>query len=132
MADHVMHKGNRNAFMPILAATLTTVGALSMIFLLEESIRLNLQDFAAIVMINLCVSLFVAALFVPSLIERIHLTKRPRKKSRFFKNLSSPRLIVKFTRGYEKMIRFLNRKNGLFIRVLYCYLDYRYFCCPIK
>ncbi len=113
MADHVMHKGNRNAFMPILAATLTTVGALSMIFLLEESIRLNLQDFAAVVMINLCVSLFVAALFVPSLIERIHLTKRPRKKSRFFKNLSSPRLIVKFTRGYEKMIRFLNRKKWI-------------------
>lgn len=113
MADHVMHKGNRNAFMPILAATLTTVGALSMIFLLEENIRLNLQDFAAVVMINLSVSLFVALLFVPSLIERIHLTKRPRKKSRFFRNFSSPRLIVKFTHGYEKMIRFLSRRKWI-------------------
>ncbi len=113
MTDHVMHKGNRNAFMPILAATLTTIGALSMIFLLDESIRLNLQDFAAVVMINLFVSLFVALLFVPSLMERIHLTKRPRRKSRFSGKFSAPRLTVKFTHGYEKMIRFLSRKKWI-------------------
>ncbi|HCC85910.1 MAG TPA: multidrug efflux pump protein, partial [Porphyromonadaceae bacterium] len=60
MTDHFMHKGDRNAFMPILTATVTTIGALSMIFLLDERLRLNLQDFAAVVMINLMVSLFVA------------------------------------------------------------------------
>ena len=47
MTDHIMHKGNRNAIMPILTATVTTIGALSMIFLLDERLRLNLQDFAA-------------------------------------------------------------------------------------
>ncbi len=52
--------------MSILAATLTTMGALVIIFFLDEKIRLNLQDFAAVVIINLAVSLFVALFFVPA------------------------------------------------------------------
>lgn len=48
--------------------------------LLDERIRLNLQDFAAVVMINLGVSLLVALFFVPSLIDKIGL-KRRRKSS---------------------------------------------------
>lgn len=51
--------------MSVLAATLTTMGALVIIFFLDEKIRLNLQDFAAVVIINLAVSLFVALFFVP-------------------------------------------------------------------
>ena len=62
--------------MSILAATLTTMGALVIIFFLDEKIRLNLQDFAAVVIINLAVSLFVALFFVPALIEKIGLKKR--------------------------------------------------------
>lgn len=46
--------------MSILAATLTTIGALVIIFFLEDKIRLNLQDFAAVVIINLAISLLVA------------------------------------------------------------------------
>lgn len=76
MTDHLVHRQNRNAFMPILAATMTTVGALSIIFFLDEKIRLNLQDFAAVVMINLSVSLAVALFFVPAMVEKIKLKKR--------------------------------------------------------
>jgi len=123
MTDHFMHKGNRNAFMPILTATVTTIGALSMIFLLDERLRLNLQDFAAVVMINLMVSLFVALLFVPALIEQIGLTRRRRKRSRplsrlfsrsrlstrsnrlagfHHRYLSRGRVAIRLTRLYEK------------------------------
>jgi multidrug efflux pump subunit AcrB len=118
MTDHIMHKGDRNAFMPILTATVTTVGALSMIFLLDERIRLNLQDFAAVVMINLMVSLFVALLFVPALVERIGLTKRRRKrkkKRKFlpFLQFSRERMIIRLTRIYEKMILLLSRRKWI-------------------
>lgn len=112
MTDHVMYKANNKAAMPILAATLTTVGALSMIFLLDERIRLNLQDFAAVVMINLMVSLFVALLFVPALIERIGLKKRRRRKSRF-RYFSRERFGIRFTRFYEKMILLLCRRKWI-------------------
>lgn len=62
------------------------MGALVIIFFLDEKIRLNLQDFAAVVIINLAVSLFVALFFVPALIEKIGLKKRKRRRtqSRFF------------------------------------------------
>ena len=76
MTDHILHRRNLKAFMSILAATLTTMGALVIIFFLDEKIRLNLQDFAAVVTINLAVSLFVALFFVPALIEKIGLKKR--------------------------------------------------------
>ena len=66
MSDHYLRRGNRKAFMSVLAATLTTMGALVIIFFLDEKIRLNLQDFAAVVIINLGVSLLVALfLFLP-------------------------------------------------------------------
>lgn len=60
MTDHILHRRNLKAFMSILAATLTTIGALAIIFFMDERVRLNLQDFAAVVIINLAVSLFVA------------------------------------------------------------------------
>lgn len=60
MTDHILHRRNLKAFMSVLAATLTTVGALVIIFFLDEKIRLNLQDFAAVMIINLGISLLVA------------------------------------------------------------------------
>ena len=55
MTDHIRRKHNLEAFLSVLAATLTTVGALVIIFFLDDKIRLNLQDFAAVVIINLLV-----------------------------------------------------------------------------
>ena len=113
MTDHILHRRNLKAFMSILAATLTTMGALVIIFFLDEKIRLNLQDFAAVVIINLAVSLFVALFFVPALVEKIGLKKRKRRRtqSRFFLlRASLPRRItVYFTRFYGWMIRKLCR-----------------------
>ena len=84
MTDHILHRRNLKAFVSVLAATLTTIGALVIIFFLDEKIRLNLQDFAAVVIINLAVSLFVALFFVPSMIDKIGLEKKKRRKRRRF------------------------------------------------
>ena len=90
MTDHILHRRNLKAFMSILAATLTTMGALVIIFFLDEKIRLNLQDFAAVVIINLAVSLFVALFFVPALIEKIGLKKRKRRRTNPASSFSGP------------------------------------------
>lgn len=100
MADHILHRRNLKAFMSVLAATLTTMGALVIIFFLDEKIRLNLQDFAAVVMINLAVSLLVALFFVPSMINKLKIEKRPSKRRRY---------PVYVTRGYAAFICFLCR-----------------------
>ena len=86
MTDHILHRRNLKAFVSVLAATLTTIGALVIIFFLDEKIRLNLQDFAAVVIINLAVSLFVALFFVPSMIDKIGLEKKKRRKRRRFRS----------------------------------------------
>jgi len=70
MIDHWRREGNRSVFVAILAATLTTLGALSVIFFLEEQQRLQLQDFAWVMMINLAVSLAVALWLIPALHPR--------------------------------------------------------------
>lgn len=107
MADHLLNKNNRRVFLPILAATLTTIGALCMIFFLDERLRLNLQDFALVIVINLAVSLLGALFFVPAMIEKIYFVKKRRtKKSKF---AISKRFVVKSSRFYQKTILFLVR-----------------------
>ena len=73
MTEHIRNRHNRKAILSILAATLTTMGALGIIFFLDEKIRLNLQDFAAVVIINLGVSLLIALFLVPALIDKMNL-----------------------------------------------------------
>lgn len=134
MTDHLMHRGNRNAFMPILAATMTTVGALSIIFFLDENIRLNLQDFAAVVMINLTVSLAVALFFVPAMVDRIKLKKKPMKKSGLLSKLPfhPRRITIYFNRFYSGMIRVLSRRKWISFTIIILIFGLPVFLIPDK
>lgn len=109
MTDHILRRRNLKAFMSILAATVTTIGALVIIFFLDEKIRLNLQDFAAVVIINLGISLLVALFFVPPMIEKIGLRKGKPKHPRLWVKRGA----VYFTRFYRKMIILLCRHRAI-------------------
>ena len=128
MTDHILHRRNLKAFVSVLAATLTTIGALVIIFFLDEKIRLNLQDFAAVVIINLAVSLFVALFFVPSLIDKIGLEKKKNRKRRrlLFRPTLMKRIAVCFTRFYQRLIYYLCR-----FRVAACLLLLLAFGLPV-
>ena len=134
MTDHIRTHNNKGAILPIIAATLTTIGALAIIFFLDEKIRLNLQDFAAVVIINLAVSLLIALFLVPALIEKIGVMKTKNTRKRFlslrrFVNARVPkrkRLLVYFTHFYEGMIRVLCRW-----RVLVCIMLVLAFGLPV-
>ena len=76
MADHYRHHRDRKVFMAILAATLTTMGALTVIFNMNNEIMRNMWDFTTVIIVNLSVSLFVALFFVPALMEKIPLRKK--------------------------------------------------------
>ena len=118
MTDHILHRRNLKAFVSVLAATLTTIGALVIIFFLDEKIRLNLQDFAAVVIVNLAVSLFVALFFVPSMIDKIGLEKKQKSKKRrrfLLRRTFMKRMAVRFTCFYRGMIYYLCR-----FRVIAC------------
>lgn len=126
MSDHLRRRGNLKAFTSVLAATLTTVGALGIVFFLDESIRLNLQDFVTVVIINLAVSLLTALFLVPALTERIGLGKlRPTGRRRL-------RPVVWFTRAYRSMICFNSRHKALLCVALVLAFGLPVFMLPAK
>ncbi len=103
MTDHITRKGNLKAFTSVMAATLTTIGALGIVFFLKPELRLSLQDFVAVVIINLSVSLLIALFLVPALIEKIGIIRR-RSTRRHMR-----RMPARFTRFYSRFILFCRR-----------------------
>ena len=69
MIDHYARVRDRRVFPSLLCAVLTTVAALLVILLMPEQEKANLTDFIWVIVINLCVSLLVAYLFVPALLD---------------------------------------------------------------
>ena len=110
MTDHIRYHRNRKVGISLLAATLTTIGALVVIFFLDEASKLTLSDFAAVVIINLSVSLAVALFFIPSLLEKIKLVP-------IFNALiiRRKRRVVRFSKAYLRSIGFIIRYRVAFI-----------------
>ncbi|MDR1719810.1 MAG: efflux RND transporter permease subunit [Dysgonamonadaceae bacterium] len=102
MSDQIIRRNNLLAFPAILAATLTTIASMVIIFFLNEIVRFNLLDFAKVIMVNLAVSLFVALFLVPALIEKLGIQRKRNKLKRnhfsFF-----------FNRCYAALCRFVWR-----------------------
>lgn len=110
MADHIRHRHNLKAFLAILAATLTTVGALGIVFFLGERMRMDLQDFAAVVILNLVVFLLVTRFFVPALIEKSGMLVHKQKASAY----SFRRILCVCNRLYSCIVVWLGRYRVVF------------------
>jgi multidrug efflux pump subunit AcrB len=112
MTDHIRYQKNRRVGISLLAATLTTIGALVVIFFLDEASKVTLSDFAAVVIINLSVSLAVALFFIPSLLTKIKLA--PKFNALIVKR---KRRVVKISHYYLRSINFIIRHRVAFIIV---------------
>lgn len=114
MSDHLLHRNKMSVFIAILAATLTTIASLSVVFLLDENLRLNLQDFCLVLIINSAVSLFVALFFIPALLEKSGLMVVHTSK------IAVRRRIIRLNKVYAALLRFLCRwkKTVFFLLVL--------------
>lgn len=110
MTDHYRHHHDRKVFLAVLAATLTTMGALVVIFNMDNPVMRNMWDFTTVIIVNLLVSLVVALFFVPALMEKIPLKVQPAKKQ-----WKRKRRIVRFTRGYERFIGFNKRWRKIWV-----------------
>ncbi len=127
MTDHIRHQRNRLVFLAILAATLTTIGALSVIFYMGESTRVMLADFAAVIIVNLGVSLAVALFFIPSLIDKIRLPVR--YNSRLIRR---KRKIVRVRKIYSGYINIGKKFRWAFILLLLLGFGLPVFLLPSK
>jgi len=110
MTDHIRYQGNRKVGISLLAATLTTIGALVVIFFLDEASKVTLVDFAAVVIINLSVSLAVALFFIPSLLTKIRLV--PKYNALVIRR---KRRVVRISNHYLRSIDFIIHYRTMFI-----------------
>ena len=110
MVDHYSYYRNRKAFLAILAALLTTIGSLVIIFFMPDYVKSTLSHFALIIIINLSISLVISLLFVPALIERCHLTSKLVRKEG-----DRLRRVYRWEQWYMKYIRFVQKKRWVYI-----------------
>lgn len=127
MVDHYSYYRNRRVFLSILGALLTTIGALGVIWLLPESQRDNLLDFALVIVINLIVSLIVALLFVPALLDKV-----PIKRSMTSSSIKSLRRVVRITARYERFILWSRAHRWVFLVILIWGFGMPFFLLPNK
>ncbi len=107
MTDHWRRCRNLEAILPIVAATLTTIGALSIVFFLDERLRLNLYDFAVVMIVNLTLSVFTALWLVPAILSM--------QKDTSIKSLSAKRLrlAAHINRFYRKYVDISTRRRWI-------------------
>ena len=113
MVDHYSYYRNRSVFIAILAALLTTIGSLVIIFFMPDYVKGTLNDFATIIIINLIVSLFVALFFVPAIIDHNGLDRRQQKK-----HYPRCRRIIKWNKFYIGYITFTQKQKWIYILLL--------------
>jgi multidrug efflux pump subunit AcrB len=114
MIDHYSYYHNKKVFTSILGALLTTIAALLVIFFLPDNQKNNLVDFVWVIVINLSVSVVIAFLFIPSLLEKVPIKRRGVVKTR----IKGRRRLVKLTHRYERFIGWGRRHRWVFIMVL--------------
>jgi len=115
--DHVRHKNNLKVFLAVAGSTLTTIGAVSIIFMLDKAQQQKLLDFAWVMIINLTVSLFIALFLIPALLEKL-----PLQKNKGSILIRSKRRIIKFNRLYSATIRLCFRFRKLcFVLVVFAF-----------
>jgi len=110
MIDHYSRYRDRRVFPAILSAVATTVGALLMVLLLPESEKANLVDFIWVIVINLCLSLLISYLFIPSLMEYIPVKAGDRSGS-----VRGKRRTVRRNRMYSRYIGWGVRHRWVYI-----------------
>lgn len=110
MADYLRRRKSLRIYMPLLGATLTTLGALVVVFFLDDNDQVNLIDFAMVTIINLLVSLIISLFFIPSLLTGLSI-----KQSEKLISQRRVRRIAVFSSIYGTYIKFANNWRYAFI-----------------
>lgn len=129
MMDHLHKHNNRKVFLALLAASLTTIAALLVVFLLPEEDRKNLGEFSIVVAIMLAVSLVVALSFTPALYQLLYKGESMMRKPFGFAAL---RKRVRAFQRYGSCIAFTARFRKVFVVLLILLFGLPIFYLPAK
>lgn len=117
MIDHLHKHKNRRVFLALLAASLTTIAALMIVFFLPEEDRKNLTEFSIVVSVMLGISLLIALFFTPAFYQVLfgESVKKARRLT-IPKLRSRVRVLQRYERGVAWTAKY--RKTFLFLLVL--------------
>lgn len=136
MLDYYHQWRNRKVFLALLASSLTTIAALSLVFFLPDEEKKNLLDFSIIIVLALIASLITALWFTPGL---YNLTTGFLKKpgNRFLNKKRASNYIfnrrqVKITNGYFLFISWIAGYRKTFILLVLLGFGLPVFMLPTK
>lgn len=129
MLDHLHKHKNRRVFLALLAASLTTIAALMVVFFLPEEDRKNLTEFSIVVSVMLGISLFIALVFTPAFYQVLF--KESVQKGR---KLTIPKLRrrAKYLHNYERGIAWTAKYRKTFVTFLILLFGLPIFYLPAK
>ena len=105
MIDHYRRYRNLSVFTALLGATLTTIAGLTVIWFLPDETKIDLMDFAVVMIIVLGISLLVALFFVPAMLSRMDILT----DNQVIKHRKKLRRIAKFSKIYTSVTQFFLR-----------------------
>ena len=111
IADHYSYYGNRKVMTSIAGALFTTIAALLIIFFLPKDAREDLTDFIWVIVINLTLSMIIAFLFVPALLQKIPLGRKGVVKN----TMKRRRRLVLSTARYERFVVWSRAHRWIYI-----------------
>ena len=129
MIDHMHKHKNRRVFMALLAASLTTITALLVVFFLPEEDKKNLVEFSVVVSIMLGISLLVALFFTPAMYGLLYGERAGRGRILGIRQL---RQRAKGFRAYRRFIGFTARYRKTFVVLLILLFGLPVFYLPAK
>lgn len=129
MMDHLHKYRNRKVFLALLAASLTTIVALLIVFLLPEQDRKNLTEFSIVVSVMLGVSLLTALVFTPAFYEVMF--KESIQRSRRIP-IAKLRFRVRAFQYFQKVIRRTAQYRKTFLVVIILLFGTPIFFLPAK
>lgn len=114
MTHHLRSRSKIPVFAALLTGAATTASALAILYFLPEQWRLNLYEFAAVLLINLAASLAVARWFIPALMQQLALHRLATRSWR------QRRAAWRWHQRYERLLIGLGRfrKTALVLTVL--------------
>lgn len=130
MVDYYHQHRNRKVFLALLGATLTTIAALLLVFLLPEEDRKNLTDFVSIMALALSASLLSSLFFTPGLYDLLF-TKRKQERIPAVKH-NHRKSMLRVINSYTLGIGFIARFRKTFIALLVLLFGIPVFMLPSK
>lgn len=127
MIDHYSYYRDRKAFLAILAALLTTIGSLIIIFFMPDYIQRDLYDFSRIIIINLTVALFIALLFIPATVQQFGYNRRKQ-----ILRIKQAKKYICWNRFYYKYISFTQKRKWIYMVFLILAFGIPFFALPDK